>query len=85
MRRRSTLTATKARLTELGKIESALGSAALVLAGRLDDPDTPGSAVAAIGKELRAMLTELEQHATVVADPIDELKARREKRQRGSA
>jgi hypothetical protein len=41
-----------------GREESALGQAALVIAGRIASGDEPASAVAALNRELRATLSE---------------------------
>jgi hypothetical protein len=53
---------------------------ALSLALRLDAAVDTGSAMAAVARELRSILTEMLGLAVEVADPIDELKAARERR-----
>lgn len=84
--RRSTpiTTAVRAQLRAIGKTDEPQAKAALAYAARLDDPATPATAVAAIGKELRATLAELVRNAPAVADPVDELRQRREARRRGA-
>lgn len=82
MRRKSVLAATRAELEAAGKLDSALGSAALALAARLDDKDTAASAVAPTAKELRATLEAVTRHAKPAGDPVDEVKAKREERLR---
>lgn len=57
-----------------------MGQQALALARRLDDGGTADTAFAAIAKELRTTLAEALKTATVAADPVDELRARRERR-----
>jgi hypothetical protein len=76
--------ATRATLDTLAKTDSPAGQVALALAERLDDPDTAATAVAAIAKEHRTTMAELTRAATVVGDPIDELRQRREARRRGA-
>jgi hypothetical protein len=82
-RRRSIVAATRAELEAGGKLQSALGSVALVIAERLDKAEDPGSAMAAMAKELRATMAELAKLAPSVADPVDELKRRRQERRSG--
>lgn len=74
------LGATRAQLAAIGRAESPLGATALVLAGRLDAGADPGSAMAAMAKELRGIMADLLKEAPVVADPVDELRARRKAR-----
>lgn len=84
--RRSTkvLRATKADLERAGRLDTALGQQALVLARRLDEANDPGSALAAVAKELRTTLAEATKAASAVSDPVDELRARRERRLSGA-
>lgn len=74
------LAATRAQLDTIGRIDTPLGATALVLAGRLDAGADPGSAMAAMAKELRGIMSELLAGAPAVSDPVDELRARRKKR-----
>lgn len=78
--RPSVLAAVEAQLAALGKEAVPLGAAAVVLAARLDAGADPGSAMAAMSKELRTIMTELARTAAVVKDPVDELLARRKAR-----
>lgn len=79
----SVLAAVKKELRAIGKTATPLGATALTLAERLDDGIDPGSAMAAMAKELRATMDELARTAPAVADPIDDLKKRRERRLSG--
>lgn len=76
--------ATRSTLTSIAKTHSPAGRTAIALATRLDDPDCPATAMAAIAKELRATLTELTRDTVAKGDPIDELRSRREARRRGA-
>lgn len=67
-------------LERIGKTNTPLGAVATRLALRLDRGDDPGSAMAAMAKELRTTMAELTRTAGVAADPIDELRKRRERR-----
>lgn len=78
--RPSVLAAVEAQLVSLGKESVPLGAAAVVLAARLDAAADPGSAMAAMSKELRTIMTELTRTATAAKDPVDELLARRKAR-----
>lgn len=77
VKRTGPLAATRRALDAIGKRETPAGEVALVLAGRLEDPDCPATAMAAMSKELRATLTELGRDAPAVNDPVDELRKRR--------
>lgn len=65
------------QLRSLGKLEDPLGAVALVLAAQIDSRDDTGASMAALARELRATLTEVTRGASAVADPVDELGARR--------
>ena len=65
-----------AELRQLGQEMSALGAAALRLAGELDLRPAP-TAAAALSRELRAVLAEARKGASAQADPLAELLARR--------
>ena len=74
-------TATLAELTAAGRVESASGQASLLLARRLDSPLTEtGSSVAAMVREHRAALADALRGAVAEANPLDELRARRERK-----
>lgn len=81
---RKVTTAVRTQLDAINKTDTPLGAAALVLAKRLDCTTTADTAVAAMMKELRATLAELGRTAEKVADPVDELRNRREARRRGA-
>lgn len=51
---------------------------ALALARRLDSPKETGSAVASMTKQLRDLMDDLDRRGVRVADPLDELRSRRE-------
>ncbi len=65
-------------LTEAGRVHAPAGQNALALAVRIDGGalDT-GSSVAALSKQHLAALAEALRGANVVADGVDELRARR--------
>ena len=71
-------TATLDELTSAGRVASASGQAALLLARRLDSGLTEtGSSVAAMIREHRAALADALKGATAETNPLDELRARR--------
>jgi hypothetical protein len=78
----STESATYTELEAAGRLDSALGQAALVLARRLDNPHMEtGSGLAALARQHGATLAEAVKDAAVAADPLDELRERRERKQ----
>ena len=85
VKRNGVFSAVRAELAKVAKQDSALGRTALVLGQRLDDPETPATAVAAMAKELRAALDALGADTPKAMSPVDELRRRREERQKGSA
>lgn len=82
-RPKSIRVAVREELEAIGKATSPMGTLALTLAARLDAGVDPGSAMAAMAKELRATMTELARSAPAAADPVDELKHRRQRRLSG--
>lgn len=78
--RPSVRAAVETHLAAIGKETAPLAAAAVVLAARLDAGADPGSAMAAMSKELRTIMTELTRTATAQRDPVDELLARRKAR-----
>lgn len=78
--------ATQRTLVEAGRLDGPLGQVALALAARLDDPrgDT-GSALAAVAKQLSATLGDATAGAKVEEDPVDEMRAARERKRRAAA
>ena len=83
----SVLGATLRELRAVGRESSARGRAALAVAARLDlamsGRDT-GSAFAALVREHRAALEAATEGAAAAADPIDELRAARDRRRAGA-
>lgn len=81
----STAAATIAHLEALGRLEHPLGIAAVQLARRLDayHGDTASSLASAAGR-LALLLDKLEVGAAAKADPIDEVKRKRQERLRGA-
>lgn len=76
--------ATAAELERAGRLETAAGRAVLALAGRIDAAHMEtGTALAALVREHRAALAEAVRDAEVAADPLDELRARRERKSAG--
>lgn len=70
---------TLARLEEVGRLETVLGQQALFLAQRLESSllDS-GSSLASLSKELRAVMDAALDGVAKAADPVDELRRRRE-------
>ena len=76
--------ATVAELGRAERLETALGQAALALARRIDaSGGETGSALAALVREHRAALAEAVRDAQKAADPLDELRTRRERKLAG--
>src|SRR5688500_13133780 len=71
------LLAITSELKAAGRLNSSLGQQAILLAGRIGAPFDTGSAVAAVSKELRAVMAKALEDAQPVADPLDQLRARR--------
>lgn len=73
--------ATRVELELAGRANSAAGNAALALARRIDTGTAEtGSSLAAMVREHRATLAEAVRGAVAAADPLDELRARRERK-----
>lgn len=80
------IAATEAQLDAAGQLDSPAGQAALVLAARIENGEAEtGNAVAAMVRQLHATLAEALKDAPAAADPVDELRARREQKLRGTA
>lgn len=75
--------ATRRELEEAGRLETALGQAALVLARRVEDDRDTGSAAAAVTREWRAVKAEALAGAGAQQSPLD--KARDELAKRRAA
>ncbi len=82
----ATTTATLLHLEEAGVLHTPLAQAALKLAHRLDysSMDT-GAGVASLAKQLEATLASATANAEPEADPIDELRAARERKRSAAA
>jgi hypothetical protein len=76
--------ATRAELDAAGRAGTSEGQKALLLARRLDDGvrDT-GMGLAAVMRAHSAALAEAVRGAAVAADPVDELRARRDQKRAG--
>ncbi len=70
--------AVRRELTEAGRIDTSLGRQAMALAERM--ADAAGAAMAALSKELRSVMATATEGAAVAADPLDELKLRRDRK-----
>lgn len=76
-----TAASTRAELDAAGRLDTAAGQAALTLARRIDDCGSEtGASLAALVKQHLATLQMATAGAERAADPIDELRARRERR-----
>jgi hypothetical protein len=75
---------TRAELKTAGRLGTSLGKVALKLAARLDaDVRESGMGVAAIVREHSRVLAEAVKGAHIAADPVDELRARRDSKRAG--
>jgi len=74
----TTVEAVRAELEAAGRVDTYLGRAALALAVRIDE-STAVMGFAALVKELRATMQAATEGVVVAADPIDELRARRDR------
>lgn len=75
------IAATERELESAGRLDTSLGQQAVALAARIEgpSPDT-GSSVAALSKELRAVMEAATADVNDAADPIDELRAWRDRK-----
>lgn len=78
------VTATRAELEKVGRLDSILGQQALILAHRVTSVMETGSAVSSLSKELRAVMAEALRGVSA-GDKIDELTRRRLEKRTGSA
>ncbi len=76
--------ALRRELADAGRLDTALGQQALALAVKLASPFDTGSAMAAVSRELRAVREEALRGAEHVADPLDELRLRRDAKRAGA-
>lgn len=75
--------AVTADLGAAGRTVSPAGQCALALAARIDAGVDSGASMASMVRELRAALADALRDAAVSADPVDELKAKRDRRAAG--
>ncbi len=72
----------RAELEGAGRVDTYLGALALVLAERIDG-STAVMGFAALAKELRVTMDAALAGVTVAADPVDELRTRRDSKRAG--
>ena len=72
--------ATAAELEAAGRLDTSLGQQALTVALKVCSPFETGSGVASASKELRAIMAAALDGANIAADPLDELRARRDRK-----
>ena len=65
------------------RLDTVLGQAALVLARRIESPMETGASIASMTKQLRETLADALKGAAQAADPLDEIRARRESKRAG--
>lgn len=76
--------ATAVELEQAGRLETAAGQAVIALARRIDHSSAEtGNALAALVREHRAALADAVRDAKQAADPLDELRSRRERKLAG--
>ena len=74
---------TARELEAADRLDTVLGQAALVLARRIESPMETGSSIASMTKQLRETLADALKGAQRVADPLDEIRARRDSKRAG--
>lgn len=72
--------ATRAALDAAGMLGTPIGQSTVALARRMDANADTGAGLASLSRELRAAMAEALADVTPAADPLDELRARREAR-----
>lgn len=78
---RSVLASVTDELTKVGMLDSHQGQLALVLAGRIEQGDDTGAALSQMVRQLReTMASALASAEPEAVDPLDELRAKRERR-----
>lgn len=80
----SAVAVTRDALEVVGRLHTPAGVNALLLAAKLDAGGDTGSAMAALSKQHLAALAEATKGVKAAADPVDELRAKREARLRGA-
>lgn len=71
--------AIRRELEEADRVDTVLGQQALELAGRIVSPLSTGASVATLSRELRTVMAEATAGASLAADPLDELRLRRDR------
>ena len=74
---------TRKTLADAARLDTIGGQQALQIAGRMSAGSETGSAMAALSRELRAVMAEALQGVQAAADPMDELRARRDSKRAG--
>lgn len=75
--------AVRVELEAAGRLDSVSGQHAIELANRIVDAPGMNTGVAALSKQLQAVLGEALRASTKQANPLDELKARRDRKRAG--
>lgn len=65
-------------LQDADRLDTVLGQQALALAAQIVSPFQTGAGVASLSKELRAVMAEAMRGVAAAADPVDELRRRRD-------
>jgi hypothetical protein len=74
---------TRRELESAGRLDTVLGQQTLILAERIDSPHETASGTAALSKEFRAVREAALEGVGIAANPLDELRARRERKLAG--
>jgi hypothetical protein len=74
---------TRQKLEAVDRVDTVAGQQALTLAARMSSPSETGAAIASLSRQLSVVMAEALAGATVAADPVDELGARRERKYAG--
>lgn len=74
----------RAELGAAGVLDSSAGRAALLLAERIEFGENSGSAVAQMVRQLHDSMARATAAQVAEVDPVDELRARRERRRAGA-
>jgi len=67
-------------LEAVGRLDTVAGQVALELAYRVASPHETGAAVASLYKQFREAMAEALAGVAVAADPLDEIRARRDRK-----
>jgi len=72
--------AVRSALVEAGRLHTVPGQHAMELARRIVNAPGMNTGVSALSKQLQAVMTEALSGAVAAADPVDELRARRDRK-----